>query len=452
MSAEKNQISGSSKNSIYRNLKVKYRPIDSLKPNKRNTRTHSKKQIRQIARSIQEFGFTNPILVDGIGIIIAGHGRIEAARLISLNSVPCICIDDLTEEQIRAYALADNQLALNAGWDQELLGQELQYLTELDIDFDVTITGFETAEIDLLIDGLASIEDDLEADQIPKVDPDTPPISEIGDLYLLGRHRLLCEDATKQSSFDQLMGRQRAQMIITDPPYNVPIDGHTGGLGNIHHDDFVMASGEMSELEFTSFLQRTLGHLVTYSTNGSIHYLFMDWRHLYEIQTAARSVYSEFKNLIVWNKSNAGMGSFYRSQHELILVFKNGKAPHINNFGLGENGRHRSNVWSYPGLNSFGTDRNEHLNIHPTVKPVGLIADAIKDCSQRGAIVLDPFAGSGTILIASEKTGRKAYAMELDPRYVDTAIRRWEDYTGENAIHAESGLTFEQLKEERGNG
>ncbi len=433
--------------SVPHHLQVEYVGPEGLTPHPRNARTHSRKQLRQIADSIRKFGFANPVLADAKGRIIAGHGRVGAARLLGMESVPVICIEGWTETEIRAYIIADNKLALNAGWDQELLALELQELIE--IDFDVEITGFETAEIDILIEGTGSPNDDPDADRVPIVDPAEPPTSRIGDLWILGPHRLLCGDATRNASFERLMGSQKAQMVFIDPPYNVPIDGHVSGLGKARHQEFPMASGEMSKPEFTAFLEASLSILAAHSEDGSIHYVCMDWRHTLELLTAARPVYTEQKNLCVWNKTNGGMGSFYRSKHELVFVFKNGEAPHINNFGLGDGGRYRTNVWDYPGVNAFGPEREGALEMHPTVKPVAMIADAMRDCSKRGGIVLDSFAGSGTSLIAAEKTGRKACAIELDPRYVDCAIRRWQDYTESEAVHAESGATFTETMEKR---
>ncbi|MCH7910395.1 MAG: DNA modification methylase, partial [Candidatus Hydrogenedentes bacterium] len=353
---------------------------------------------------------------------------------------------NLTDVQKRALALADNKIAENAAWNEELLAQELQYLTEVEIDFDVNVTGFSTAEIDFSIESLAPENDDPEADELPDVLPDEDTIVRPGDLWRMGPHRLLCGDATNGDDFASLLGRKRAQMVFTDSPFNVRIDGHVCGKGRIRHREFAMASGEMSEAQFTNFLKAAFCNMAAYSIDGAIHYIFMDWRHIGEIVTAGREAYTELKNLCVWNKTNSGMGTFYRSKHELVFVFKKGSAPHINNFELGQHGRHRTNVWDYPGVNSFRNGRLEELKMHPTVKPVALVADAIKDCSRRGGIVLDPFAGSGTILIAAQKTGRRAYAMELDPRYVETAIRRWQDYTGEEAVHAETGRTFDQMR------
>ncbi len=415
--------------------------VATLKADPRNARTHTKQQVRQIGASIREFGFVNPILIDEANRIIAGHARRDAAVQLGLETVPVIRLSHLTEHQKRALAIADNKLPQNAGWNEEVLAQELKILSEVEVDFDVTITGFAPAEIDLLIEGLAPA-DDPSADEFP--DPEEAEIIVVrrGDLFHLGRHRLLCGDATCDAHFEALMSDRTAQMVITDPPYNVPIDGNVCGSGRIKHEDFVMAAGEMSAAEFTAFLEKAFSNLAAHSIEGSIHFVFMDWSHLPEILAVGEAAYYELKQFCVWVKTNAGMGSFYRSQHELVLAFKSGTAPHINNFELGQHGRHRSNVWTYPGVNSLGPGRLDELRMHPTVKPVALVADAIKDCSKRRGIILDPFVGSGTTIIAAEQTGRRACAMELDPKYVQTAIQRWQAFTGEDAVHVETGLTF----------
>ena len=429
-----------------RDLEVETASVSLLKPLPRNPRTHTKKQVRQIAQSIETFGWTNPILIDAEGGVIAGHGRLEAAKLLGIKHVPTIRIENMSEAQKRAYVIADNRLAENAGWDAELLAIELQALTQIELGFDVEITGFETAEIDLLIGGLEA--DGKPAEPEPSFEgPDRskPAVSVPGDLWRLGDHLLLCGDALKQESYAVLMGDDRAEMVFTDPPYNVPIAGHVSGLGKIKHDDFAMACGEMSESEFTGFLRTALGHMADFSIDGSLHYLCMDWRHAYELLDAGRGVYSELKNLCVWNKTNGGMGSLYRSKHELVFVFKNGTAKHINNVELGRYGRNRTNVWDYAGANSLSSDRANDLALHPTVKPVALVADAILDASKRGGIILDPFAGSGSTLLAAEEAGRRAYAIELDPYYVDTIIGRFQKGTGKEAVIADSGLPFDAL-------
>lgn len=428
--------------------RIQLRAPRELTPDPGNARTHSDKQILQIAASIREFGFNNPVLVDADDRIIAGHGRVEAAKQLGLEKVPTILIDHLSKAQRRAYVIADNRLAELAGWDQGMLAIELQYLSEIDLDFDVEITGFETAEIDLMIEGLETGKTD-DADQIPNHEADRPAVTRIGDLWLLGHHRLLCGDARDEACFECLMAGESAQMVFADPPYNVPIDGHVSGLGRMTHREFVMGSGEMSEEAFQTFLQNVLSNHAAASVDGALLYFCMDWRHLLELLQAARSNHLALMNVCVWNKSNGGMGSFYRSKHELVPVFKKGKVPHINTIELGSHGRYRTNVWDYAGVNAFGANRLNDLKMHPTVKPTALVGDAIKDCTRRGDIVLDGFAGSGTTLISAEKTGRIGYGLDLDPQYVDTAVRRWERQTGKKAIHAETRLTLEELTKVR---
>ena len=430
-------------------LHIVYQPVAALKPRPANPRTHSTKQIQQIAASLDRFGFTNPVLVDEANGIIAGHGRVAAAKLIGLTELPTVRLAEMSEAEIRAYVIADNRLAENAGWDRELLGIELQYLSELDVDFDVTITGFELPEIDVLIAELSPQEDDEPdpADAVPDV-AEGPAVTQEGDVWLIGRHRLICGDSTKAETYERLLGEERAQMIFTDPPYNVRIDGHVSGLGKTKHREFAMASGEMSKTQFTEFLAIVFRNLARFSVDGSIHFQCMDWRHMSEMLEAGNATYSELKNLCVWTKTNGGMGSLYRSQHELVFVFKSGSAPHINNVELGKHGRYRTNVWSYAGVNSFGSNRDD-LALHPTVKPVAMVKDAIFDCSRRKGIVLDAFAGSGTSLIAAERTGRRGYGVELDPLYCDVIIRRMRKVCGLEAVHEATGKAFEELETER---
>ena len=432
--------------------KVEWVPTALLQPYPNNPRTHSPAQIRQIAQSIRKFGWTVPILIDQSGRVIAGHARLEAARLLGFDRVPVISLEHLTEAQIRAYIIADNKLAENAGWNQQLLATELQFLSNLDLDLDLTITGFEAAEIDLLIQGLDSIGASTVDDEIPPIDLSIQAVTGVGDFWKLGDHRLLCADATRQASCRHLLGRKKAHMVFIDPPYNVPIDGNVCGSGSIKHREFPMAFGEMTDAQFIAFLKMVLGNLVAFSTDGSIHFICMDWRHLFELLGAARGAYSELKNLCVWNKDNGGLGSLYRSKHELVFVFKQGTAPHINNVELGRFGRNRTNVWDYPGVNSLHQGRLDDLAMHPTVKPIALVADAIRDCSRRDGIVLDCFGGSGTTLIAAHKTGRRGYLIELDPLYVDLIVKRYEQLTSEAAVLATSGSTFMQIQSERASG
>lgn len=430
-------------------LDITYKNTGALKPRARNPRTHSKAQIRQIADSITAFGFNNPVLIDGADEVIAGHGRLEAATLLEQKQVPTICLEDLSPEQVRAYVIADNRLAEKAGWDHELLALEFLDLSNLDLDFDIQAIGFETPEIDLVISDLAAAraKDDTE-ETLPEPGPG-PAVSQPGDLWQIGPHRLICGDATDASTYDRLMAGEKAQMVFSDPPYNVPIDGHVSGLGQRSHREFAMAAGEMTPDAFTAFLRTSYEFSIANSVDGAIHFVCMDWRHIRETLSAADGVYSAYKNLCVWAKTNGGMGSLYRSQHELVFVFKAGTASHINNIELGRHGRNRTNLWTYSGVNGFGVDRDETLGMHPTVKPVALVQDAILDCSHRTGVVVDPFAGSGTTLVAAHNAGRRGYGIEIDPDYCDVILRRLAQASGTPAIHAESGLGFTEATAER---
>jgi DNA modification methylase len=392
-----------------------------------------------------------PILVDTELKVIAGHGRLLACDLLGRKEVPTINLEHLSEAQARAFMIADNRLTEIASWDDRLLGEQLRELSELNLDFSLEATGFDMAEIDLLIEG-ASATPEPDPDDVPPSIGSGPAVTRPGDTWLLGRHRTHCGSALDEAAYRILMEETRAAMVFTDPPYNVPIDGHVGGLGAIHHREFAMASGEMDEAEFTEFLTRVLGLLAGYSRDGALHFICMDWRHMGELLAAGKRAYSELKNLCVWAKDNAGMGSLYRSQHELVFLFKHGRDAHQNHVQLGRYGRNRSNVWSYPGVNSFSRTGAEGnlLALHPTVKPVALVADAVRDCSCRGEMVLDAFLGSGTTLIAAERTGRICRGLEIDPLYVGTAIRRWQAITGECARHAESGSSFDEIACQRG--
>lgn len=418
-----------------------------LKPHPDNPRTHSKEQVRKIAASIRRFGFRNPVLVDDENRVIAGHGRLLAAAELRLASVPVIQLSGMSEAERRAYIIADNRLAECAGWDEERLASELAAIASFDPEFDLALTGFDGGALERLLE--QAIAGPAGADAEPEIDPDAPLVSRTGDIWILGNHRLIVGDARDPAVLDVLMAGERAQMVITDPPYNVPINGHVCGLGKVRHAEFAMAAGEMSASQFQAFLEATLGNMAQVSRDGSIHFVFMDWRHMKEILAAGDAVYDELKNLVVWNKDNGGMGAFYRSKHELVFVFKKGKAKHVNNFELGQHGRYRTNVWDYPGISSVGHDRDDQLAMHPTVKPVALIADAIRDCSKRGGIVLDAFGGSGTTLIAADETGRKARLVEIDPRYADVIVRRWQAMTGKPAIHEVIGLPFDEFEARR---
>jgi hypothetical protein len=329
------------------NLSIESISIRELRAAARNPRIHSKKQIAQISESIRTFGFTNPVLIDDGKTILAGHGRVEAAKSLGIEHVPCVRLSRMTSAQKRAYVIADNKLAANAGWDEEVLALEFQELAEIDLGFNIELTGFSTAEIDGLVTSAGGKDDDdPEVDKLPS---EGPLVTKAGDLWRLGEHRVLCADSTKSESFDILLGWERVDMVFTDPPHNVRIHGNAVGLGRTKHREFAMASGEMSSPQFMAFLKAIFQNLIAWSKDGSIHYICMDWRHMTELMEAAEGVYTELKNLYVWAKDNGGMGTFYRSQHELVFVFKSGTASHLNNFELGQYGRHRSNVWSYRG-------------------------------------------------------------------------------------------------------
>jgi DNA modification methylase len=418
--------------------KIELRRVADLHPDPRNARKHDPKQVARIAESIRRFRFNNPILVDGDGVVIAGHGRLAAVKLLGHESVPTLCLDHLSEVERRAYRIADNRLAELSSWDKGLLAIELGELQGL--DFEVELTGFDLGEIGLILD---AADGPAPEDAVPPPAPGAV-VSRPGDLWILGGHRLFCGSALESSSYERLMAGERAAMVFTDSPYNVPVSGHVSGLGRNKHREFAMASGEMSEEAFTSFLRSAFGLMADNAADGAIHFLCMDWRHIGEVLAAAKGIYSELKNLVVWNKSNGAMGSLYRSKHELVFVYKSGSAPHTNNVALGKNGRNRTNVWDFPGQNTFHADRAADLAAHPTVKPTNLVAEAIRDVSRRGELVLDPFGGSGTTILAAEKTGRRARLIEIEPDYVDVAVRRWEALTGGKAVLDGTGSTFAQ--------
>ena len=407
-------------------LVVVYRPADSLRPDPRNARTHPKRQVEQIAASIREFGFTNPILIDADGGIIAGHGRLLGAKAIGMAEVPTITLTGLTDAQKRALRLADNKIALGAGWDVEILKLELAELGTLDLDFDLSLTGFSAGEIDVVLKGAVDPDDE----RIPEVP--TEPRTRMGDIWICGEHRIGCGDGRDTAFLRAVVGKGATiDAAFLDPPYNVRINGHANAKGR--HREFAMASGEMSDAAFERFLTESLAACAAVSRDGAVHFVCMDWRHMTVVERAGAPVYSTLLNLCVWNKSNAGMGSLYRSKHELIFVFKVGDAPHFNAVELGRHGRNRTNVWDYASVNSLLGSRREDLAMHPTVKPTAMVADAIQDVTRRGDLVLDTFLGSGTTLIAAERTGRRFRGLDIDPAYVDVAVARWSAATGGEA-------------------
>ncbi len=427
-------------------FEVEYVDIDVLMVPPTHANTHSKRQIAKLKRSIQTAGFLSVIVVDEDNVVRAGAARLAALKQLGFTTAPVIRAKGLSEAQLRAFALADNRIAEDSRWDDGLLKVELSYLVDCDTEIDLDSTGFETAEIDNLL-----VVENLESpDAEPSIPLDVSAVTQPGDTWVLGPHRIRCGDSTSPEQMLALLADSKAALHISDPPYNVPTKGHILTNGEGAHSDFLMAAGEMTPEEFIEFLKTALIVLAGACGQGSLHYLFMDWRHLRELFAAVDVVFSEQVNLCVWAKTNGGMGSFYRSQHELVVVAKKGTAPHINNIQLGAHGRYRTNLWRYPGMNTFAPDRDECLAAHPTVKPLRMIADIVLDASRPGDIVLDGFLGSGTTLLACEQTKRICRGMELDPRYVDVAIKRWETMTGNHAVHEPSGKTYSELAAESG--
>ena len=419
---------------------ITWRRRKHLRPFPNNPRQHPEAQIHSLMKVLARV-WTIPILIDETGTILCGHARYEAARRLGMDKVPTITINGLSGAEKQSIVIADNRLPEKAAWDSDLLREHFQDLISLDVD--VELTGFSTGEIDLILDGETKL-DTGENEQEWNSTESGPAVSKLNDEWQCGRHRMLCADAQVRDSYVRLLQGQLAQMVVTDPPYNLQINSVVG-RGKTRHREFVKASGELSESEFVEFLAGFIKHIISVARDGAIHFVFMDWRHLPELLSAALSQYSEWKNLLVWNKANAGQGSFYRSKHELIAVFKSGGGRPINNFGLGGQGRYRSNVIDCPSVNSLHLARRADLQLHPTVKPIALIADLIRDCSRRNGIILDPFGGSGTTMIAAERTGRQARLIELDPLYVDVAVRRWEHLSNRDAIHTASGRTFAEV-------
>jgi len=410
-----------------RDLAVTYVPTDSLTPYANNPRRHSPKQIQKIARSLDEFGWTNPLIVTRAGEVNCGHGRLEAAKFLHFETVPVIVIDDLSETQRRAYIIADNEIAAKASWDRGMLATELQGL--IDLGYDVELTGFDTLEIDTML--TVGNDDPAAEDEVVEIpDEEEQPVTRLNDHWVINRHHLLCADARLPESYEMLLGDVRPELAFLDPPYNAD-SSRISGLGRVKHGNFIQGSGEFSDGAFVHELLRPmLRCLNRFCSSGAIAFICCDWRMDPLLREAATGVLKEQKNLIVWAKTSAGMGSFYRSQFELIQAWKVSAGPTINNFGLGQGGRHRSNLWTYEGANVFRRGRMEDLSDHPTVKPTRLIADAILDCSRRGGVVIDPFVGSGSTLAAAEITGRIGYGLELDPKYCDVILRRLAKATG----------------------
>lgn len=429
------------RNDLLPHLEIVHRPTASLKNGVRRTRKSTPAQIERVIESINRFGLVAPLLIDSSDRLIAGHVVRDAAMALGISQVPCVVADHLSEDEGRLLSLALNRIGETGEWDIDLLRIEMIELGELGLD--LSISGFTIPELDIILGDDAGTDAE---EEVLEPDLEIEPVSKAGDLWLLGRHRLLCGDSLKAASYTQLMDGQLADAVFSDPPYNCKIEGFVGGLGKHKHADFAMAVGEMSDDAFTTFLKSYLAHCKAHISVGAVVFACMDWRQIDFLLLAGRLEELTRINMVVWNKGSGGMGSLYRSAYELIAVFCNGKSPATNNVDLGKHGRDRTNVWNYAGANRAGSSAAAALAGHPTPKPIELVADALLDVTKRGEIVLDPFVGSGTTIVAAEKTGRIAYGIELDPNYVDVAIRRWQKLTGEVAVQQESGLTFNDLQ------
>ena len=408
--------------------------------------------LEEMKGSIEAFKLNGTVEINGDNIVLAGVARVRAARELGFDTIDCVRYTHLTPVQERAYALKHNKMAEKAGFNTKELALEFDFL--INTGFDLELTGFSVPEIDLIMvaadeaDEESSRDGDDALEQVAEaaLDDPIPPVVREGDVFVLGRHRLICGNARSEEHLDRLMNGRMADCVLTDAPYNAKINGHVSGLGRTKHQEFAEASGEMTDGEFTEFLSITTANITRVCKLGAIAFMFMDWRHQRNMLDSGEASGLELKMTAVWNKTNAGMGTFYRSQHEFVYVWKIPGAKHRNNFGLGDTGRYRTNVWTFAGANTFSKDRMKDLASHPTVKPVALLVEAILDVTIRGEIVLDPFAGSGSTLIAAQRCGRAAYVGELDPQYCELIIRRWQAMTGQEAVHEKSGKTFDRLK------
>lgn len=420
------------------NLAIEYVPIDQIKINPKHARKIDRAQIERVKRSIRSHQYNVPLLAEDDWTLIAGHVRLIACRELGMDEVPVIRLSHLSPAQAQAFAIAENRLVETGAWDPRALGEIFSELSDLKLDFSLEDTGFQMGEIDLFIDGLSEAAP-AEEEILPEPGPS---VTRPGDLWVLGEHRLICGSSLEVTTYEALMDDERASVVFTDPPYNVPITGHVSGKGKRKHREFAMAAGEMSEPDFNAFLHTASRLMADWSADGSLHYVCMDWRHLHGLLAVVRSVYDDLINICVWSKSNGGMGSLYRSAHEMVVVARKGAGHHRNNVQLGRFGRNRTNVWNYPGANTFlrsGEDA-DLAGQHPTPKPVQLVADALLDSSARGDVVLDPFGGSGSTLLAAERTGRRCRMIELDPAYCDLIIRRWRRHGGGQAVRSDGAL------------
>jgi DNA modification methylase len=432
------------RNDIMPKLDLVTLPIGILRSTPNKTRKLDPAHVREIATAIATFGFSAPVLIGNGSTIIDGEARVEAARQLGLDRVPCIQVGHLTEMDQRTLRLAINRLGEKGEWDLDVL--QIEFKEMLDFDAPIEVTGFTLDEIDQIL--LGEEAQGVETEPLAP-EANTAAVARPGDVFVLGPHRIICGDATNPDVLAELMGREArgtARLVLTDEPYNVPIAGHVSGGG---HREFAMASGEMTNPEFLAFNEAWMAAVLPYLREGGVFGTFIDWRGNPIVHAAATRLSLTPLNLIVWAKTNGGMGSLYRSQHELLPLFKKGSVPHVNNIALGKRGRWRSNLWTYPGASSLGSDARRGLQDHPTVKPTAMLEDALLDLTNRGELVVDPFLGSGSTLIAAHMTGRVCRGVELDPLYADVIVRRFEAMTGETSLLAGTGERFVDLEARR---
>ena len=423
---------------------IEYWPLDRLTPYAGNPRLHPERQVVALTASMHEFGIAFPFLTDEHGTLICGHARLEAARRLGVTEVPVLVARYWSAQQVKSYRLADNRLAQLGSWSAELLKIEIAGIIEI-AEVPVEVMGWSTGEIDVILDGESAGVGNDPADEVPA--PPAAPVSRIGDLWKLGDHRLLCGSSLEADSWTRLMSGKVGALCLSDGPFNCKINGHVSGTKRF--SEFAMASGEMTFEQFIDFNTQWLNASKAVLKDGALVMAFMDHAHLYELMTAGRNAGLHHLNMCIWAKTNGGMGSPWRSQYELVLVLKHGTAPHTDCVNLGRHGRYRTNIWTCAGANAFGPTRDADLADHPTVKPQKLLAEAIRDVTRSGDIVIDAFSGSGSTILACERTKRLGYAIEIEPRYVDVAIRRWEDATGQQASLETTGQTFTQMRESR---
>lgn len=429
-----------------RPLAVEYVAAALLKPDPRPQRKHGQRQLANLTGALARFDIVRPLLITDDNVVLDGNAVLEAAKRLGHETIPVIRVSGFTPNELRALQMSLNRIGEHAQWDEAVLRADfIALMADPDIDISLDFTGFDQ----VFVDGLTLVDDTLQVqDEVPELGVGDP-VTRTGDIWICGKHRILCGDSRDGGVYRRMVGELKVRLTLTDPPYNVAIAGNVSGLGKQKHGEFAMASGEMTRAEFIEFQRVVFDHCREASLDGALLYAFIDGRHVADQIVAGEAVFGELKQLVVWVKDNAGMGAFYRSRHELLTIWKTGEAPHVNTFGLGATGRYRTNVWEYAGYSSLGAGRDDALSWHPTVKPLPMIIDAILDVTHQGEVVLDPFGGSGTTLIAAERTNRIARLIEIDPKYVDVTLHRFIAEAGEEPVLAETGEAFSAVQSRR---